>query len=246
MVPFNLLVVVCLLYVGLLFAVAYGAEHRADQGRTGWLRSPLIYTLSLSIYCTAWTFYGAVGYAARSGLEFVTIYLGPTLVMVGWWWMLRKLVRIGRTQRITSIADLISSRYGKSNALGVIVTLMAVIGTTPYIALQLQSVSLSFAVFASSETPGQSLPNLNATAIWVAAGLAFFTIVFGTRSLDANERHHGVVTAIAVEAVVKLAALLAVGRLSSGAWPMGRWIFWTALKPRLFRPGIFRWIVGSH
>ncbi|MEE9389050.1 MAG: ATP-binding protein [Paracoccaceae bacterium] len=211
MVPFNLLVFVCLLYVGLLFLVAYIAERRADAGRIGWLRSPLVYTLSLSIYCTAWTFYGAVGYAARSGLEFVTIYLGPTLIMVGWWWALRKLVRIGRTQRITSIADLISSRYGKSNALGVIVTLMAVIGTTPYIALQLQSVALSFAVFASDQPLAGPLPDLNATAIWVAVGLAFFTIIFGTRSLDANERHHGVVTAIALEAVVKLAALLAVG-----------------------------------
>ncbi|MEE9426897.1 MAG: ATP-binding protein [Paracoccaceae bacterium] len=211
MVPFNLLVIVCLLYVGLLFLVAYAAEKRAQQGRIGWLRSPLVYTLSLSVYCTAWTFYGAVGYAARSGLEFVTIYLGPTLVMVGWWWALRKLVRIGRTQRITSIADLISSRYGKSNSLGVIVTMMAVIGTTPYIALQLQSVSLSFAVFASDQPLNPNLPDLNATALWVAAGLAFFTIIFGTRSLDANERHHGVVTAIALEAVVKLAALLAVG-----------------------------------
>ena len=211
MVPFNLLIAVCLLYVILLFLVAFAAAKRAEQGRLGWLRSPLIYTLSLSIYCTAWTFYGAVGYAARSGLEFITIYIGPTLIMVGWWWMLRKLVRIGRTQRITSIADLISSRYGKSNVLGFIVTVMAVIGTTPYIALQLQSVSLSFAVFAGSSTTGGPLPDLQSTAIWVAAGLALFTILFGTRNLDANERHHGVVTAIALEAVVKLAALLAVG-----------------------------------
>ena len=148
MISFNILVLVCLAYVALLFAVAFAAEKRAERGEMGWLRSPMVYTLSLSIYCTAWTFYGAVGYAVRSGLEFVTIYLGPTLVMVGWWWMLRKLVRIGRTQRITSIADLISSRYGKSNLLGVIVTVLAVIGTTPYIALQLQSVTLSFSVFS--------------------------------------------------------------------------------------------------
>jgi len=210
-VSFNLLVVVCLLYVALLFLVAFAADRRAEAGRGGWLRSPLVYTLSLSIYCTAWTFYGAVGYAARSGLEFVTIYLGPTLVMVGWWWALRRMVRIGRTQRITSIADLISSRYGKSNMLGVIVTLMAVIGTTPYIALQLQSVTVAFAVFASETPKGWTLPELQATALWVAGGLALFTIIFGTRNLDANERHHGVVTAIALEAVVKLVALLAVG-----------------------------------
>ncbi len=211
MVPFNILVAVCLGYVILLFLVAFAAERRAERGQTGWLRSPVIYTLSLSIYCTAWTFYGAVGYAARSGLEFVTIYLGPTLVFVGWWIVLRKLVRIGQAQRVTSIADLISSRYGKSNLLGVIVTLICVLAATPYIALQLQSVTLSFGVFASETPEGWALPDQSATALWVAGGLALFTILFGTRNLDANERHHGVVMAIALEAVVKLVALLAVG-----------------------------------
>ena len=128
MLSFNVLVLVCLAYASILFVVAFWAERRAERGRLGWLRSPLVYTLSLSVYCTAWTFYGAVGYAVRSGIEFVSIYLGPSLVMVGWWWILRKLVRIGRTHRITSIADLISSRYGKSTSLGVMVTLLAGIG----------------------------------------------------------------------------------------------------------------------
>ena len=211
MVPFNVLVLVSVGYVILLFLVAFVVEKRARQGRARWLRAPIVYTLSLSIYCTAWTFYGAVGYAARSGLEFLTIYLGPTLVFIGWWWILRKLVRIGKAQRVTSIADLISARYGKSNLLGVIVTLLAVAGTTPYIALQLQSISLSFAVFAAETPAGWTLPGRDTTALWVAAGLAIFTILFGTRNLDANEQHHGIVTAIAVEAVVKLVALLAVG-----------------------------------
>ncbi|MBT8409819.1 MAG: sodium:solute symporter [Alphaproteobacteria bacterium] len=210
MLSFNLLVAICLAYVCGLFIIAFFAEQRARIGRADWLRSPLVYTLSLSIYCTGWTFYGAVGYAARSGLEFVTIYLGPTIVMIGWWTVLRKLVRIGRTQRITSIADMISSRYGKSNLLGVLVTVLAVVGTTPYIALQLQSVTLAFAVFSPPDTAGAQA-SLNATALWVAVGLALFTVVFGTRNLDVNERHHGVVIAIAVEAVVKLVALLAVG-----------------------------------
>jgi Na+/proline symporter/nitrogen-specific signal transduction histidine kinase len=207
----NILVFVSLIYVAFLFGVAFGADKMARAGRGAWLRSPIVYTLSLSIYCTAWTFYGAVGYAARSGLEFLTVYLGPTLVFVGWWWVLRKLVRIGRAQRVTSIADLISSRYGKSNLLGVVVTLMAVLAATPYIALQLQSVTLSFGVFASDTPEGWALPDQGATALWVAAGLTVFTILFGTRNLDANERHHGIVMAIAVEAVVKLIALLAVG-----------------------------------
>jgi len=211
MIGFDLLLEVCLAYVAILFGVAFWAERRARRGRVGWLRSPWIYTLSLSIYCTAWTFYGAVGYAARSGLEYLCIYLGPTLVMLGWWWVLRKLVRIGRTQRITSVADLISSRYGKSTLLGGLVTVLAVVGTTPYIALQLQSVTLSFGVFAADEPERWPMPSQYATAIWVAVGLAVFTVLFGTRNLDANERHHGVVTAIAVESLVKLAALLAVG-----------------------------------
>ncbi|MEX0281320.1 MAG: ATP-binding protein [Arenibacterium sp.] len=212
MASLNLLVIVCLGYVVLLFGVAFVAERFAAGGQRSWLRSPLIYTLSLSIYCTAWTFYGAVGYAARSGLEFITIYLGPTLVMLGWWWGLRKLVRIGRSQRVTSIADLISARYGKSNFLAISVTLLAVITITPYIALQLQSIALSFSIFADPDITGDDTTyNATATVVWGAAGLAVFAILFGTRNLDANERHHGVVTAIALEAVVKLVALLAVG-----------------------------------
>jgi len=204
MLSVNVLLAVCLSYVALLFAVAFVVDRRHRRGRIGWLHSPVVYTLSISVYCTSWTFYGAVGSAARNGLEFITIYLGPTLVFVGWWWLLRKLVRIGRVHRITSIADLISSRYGKSSRLAVLVTVIAVVATTPYIALQLQSVTLSYQVIAGDA-------DSMTTAFWVAAGMALFTVLFGTRNLDANERHHGVVAAIALEAVVKLVALLAVG-----------------------------------
>ncbi|WP_413206961.1 ATP-binding protein [Rhodospirillum sp. A1_3_36] len=204
MLSVNLLLTVCLGYVALLFTVAFLVDRRTRRGPIHWLQSPVIYTLSISIYCTSWTFYGAVGSAARSGLEFITIYLGPTLVFVGWWWLLRKLVVIGRAYRITSIADLISSRYGKSPGLAVLVTVIAVIATTPYIALQLQSVTLSYQLI-NGESDGVT------TAFWVAAGMALFTILFGTRNLDANERHHGVVAAIALEAIVKLLALVAVG-----------------------------------
>ena len=207
----NLLVIACLGYVVFLFLVAFAVERQAARGHVRWLRSSLVYTLSLSVYCTAWTFYGAVGYAARSGLEFATIYLGPTLVFVGWWLILRKLVRIGKQQRVTSIADMISARYGKSNLIGVLVTLLCIVAATPYIALQLQSIALSFAAF-TMELNGQGLSDRqDFFALWVAVGLALFTILFGTRNLDANEQHPGVVTAIAVEAVVKLLALIAVG-----------------------------------
>ena len=259
MVALNQLVLVCLAYVVFLFGVAFLAERAALRGRGGaLLRSPIVYTLSLSIYCTAWTFYGAVGYAARSGLEYVTIYLGPSLVMIGWWWVLRRLVRIGRSQRVTSIADLISSRYGKSNVLAIAVTLMAVIGVTPYIALQLQSVVLSLSIFAAPEMGAdQADSGFSAAkaAFWVAAGLAVFTVLFGTRNLNVNERHHGVVIAVAVEAVVKLVALLAVGifvvwglaggmgptlaRIDAadlGAWDVqgSRWVALTVLSAAAF------------
>ena len=228
MVALDQLVAVCLAYVAILFAVAFLAERAALKGRGGLLRSPLVYTLSLSIYCTAWTFYGAVGYAARSGLEYLTIYLGPSLVMIGWWWGLRRLVSIGRSQRVTSIADLISSRYGKSNTLAIAVTLMAVIGVTPYIALQLQSVVESISTFANADSTGageDTAFNPGQAAFWVATGLALFTVLFGTRNLNVNERHHGVVIAVAVEAVVKLVALIAVGifvvwGLAGGVGPM--------------------------
>lgn len=204
MLSVNILLFVCLAYVALLFIVAFIVDRRTRHGRIGWLQSPVIYTLSISIYCTSWTFYGAVGSAARNGLEFITIYLGPTLVFIGWWWLLRKLVRIGRAHRVTSIADLISSRYGKSPSLAILVTVIAVIAITPYIALQLQSVTRSYQIIAVNA-------DALTTAFWVAAGMALFTILFGTRNLDANERHHGVVAAIAVEAIVKLLALIVIG-----------------------------------
>ncbi|MGA7985244.1 MAG: sensor histidine kinase [Burkholderiales bacterium] len=216
MLSADLVLPIALLYVVLLFAVAFVGDQRARAGRLGWLQSPVVYTLSISIYCTAWTFYGAVGLAARSGLEFATIYLGPTLVFAGWWVLLRKLVRIGHVHGATSIADMISSRYGKSAPLAALATAIAVIGVTPYIALQLRAVTTSIGVITSAgpENPLGIAGRTNYHAgFWIAAGMALFTILFGTRNVDAKEQHHGVVAAIALEAVVKLVALLAVGVL---------------------------------
>jgi len=211
----NLVLTIALLYVALLFAVAFAGDRRARSGRLGWLRSPLVYTLSISVYCTSWTFYGAVGSAARNGLEFATIYIGPTLVFVGWWVFLRKIVRIGHVHGITSIADMISSRYGKSPSLAALVTLIAVVAATPYIALQLRAVTVSFQVIGNAgPDPLSGLPAGQPDfdlGFWIAVGMAIFTILFGTRNIDAKERHHGVVAAIALEAVVKLVALVAVG-----------------------------------
>ena len=217
MLSANLVLATALVYVAILFGVAFFGDLRARQGRLGWLQSPLVYTLSISIYCTSWTFYGAVGSAARSGLEYATIYLGPTLVFAGWWFFLRKLVRIGQIHRITSIADMLSSRYGKSAGLAALVTVIVVAASTPYIALQLKAVTTSFQVVSGSGPAALSgfysaRPNFQ-LAFWIAAGMAVFTILFGTRNIDAIERLLGVVAAIAVEAVVKLVAMMTVGLL---------------------------------
>ncbi len=213
MLSTNFVLLIALAYVVILFALAFISERRARAGRDRLLRSPLVYTLSISVYCTSWTLFGAVGSAARNGLEFATIYLGPTLVFVGWWFLLRKLVRIGHAYRITSIADLISSRFGKSAVLGVLVTCIAVIAATPYIALQLKAVTASFEVFnlASDNSASTSIIADTDPGFWVALTMVLFTILFGTRNLDANEHNPGVVAAIAFEAIVKLFAILAVG-----------------------------------
>ena len=211
----DLVVFICLVYVAILFGVAFAGDRRARRDPSGWLSSPLVYTLSISIYCTSWTFFGAVGSAARNGLEFIAIYLGPTIVFVGWWVFLRKLVTVGRVQQTTSIADFISARFGKNPSLGAIVTLLAVVATAPYIALQLKALTDSFQVLTF---PGGAVAAASSNlapdyvlAFWVAAGLCVFSIIFGVRNIDVNERHHGVVAAIALEAVVKLVALVAVG-----------------------------------
>ncbi len=210
MLSTNIVLATALAYVALLFLLAYFSDRFARKNERGLLRSPLIYTLSISVYCTSWTFYGAVGSAARSGFEFAAIYLGPTLVFAGGWLLLRKLIRIGHVHRITSIADLVSSRYGKSSTLAVLVTLIAVISTTPYIALQLKAVTTSFDVVSRTQS-ASNIAQDSSTGFWVAFAMAVFTIAFGTRNVDANEHHPGVVAAIAFEALVKLLALLAVG-----------------------------------
>ncbi len=215
MLHVNLVVIVCLAYVLILFGVAFAGDRRARRDPTGWLSSPLVYTLSISIYCTSWTFFGAVGSAATSGMEFVTIYLGPTIVFAGWWVFLRKLVTVGRVHNITSIADLISARFGKNPALGAMVTLIALAAAAPYIALQLKALTASFQVVTfpagAVVAAGTEIEPDYAIAFWLAVGLCVFSIMFGVRNIDVNERHHGVIAAIALEAVVKLVALLAVG-----------------------------------
>ncbi len=194
-------------YVGVLFAIARFGDARADAGRS--IISANVYGLSLAVYCTSWTFFGSVGRATSGGLSFLTIYLGPTLMLlcVG---VIIKMIRIAKAQRITSIADFIASRYGKSQLLAGLVTVIAVIGIVPYIALQLKAVAASLAVLF--DQPGHTIHLWGIDSTLLVAGvLALFTILFGTRHLDATERHEGMVAAVAFESVVKLLAFVAVG-----------------------------------
>ncbi|MGD9190261.1 MAG: histidine kinase, partial [Desulfobacteraceae bacterium] len=206
---------VSLCYIGILFAVAYFCDKRADAGRS-YINNPYVYALSLAVYCTAWTFYGSVGRAVRSGPEFLAIYIGPTLTATLGWLVLRKILRISRIHRITSIADFIASRYGKSMLLGGLVTVIAVLGVVPYISLQLKAISTSF-LLLNHYTEGPisvhfgSLSIFKDTAFYVAFILAAFAVLFGTRKPEVTERHEGLVAAIALESVVKLLAFLAIG-----------------------------------
>ncbi|HEU4325686.1 MAG TPA: sensor histidine kinase [Roseiflexaceae bacterium] len=199
---------ISLLYLGLLFAIASYGDRRADQGRSI-ISSPLVYALSLAVYCTSWTFYGSVGRAAVSGLDFLPIYLGPTLASFLGWLVLRRMIRISKHQRITSIADFGAARYGKSTVLAGLITIVAVIGVTPYIALQLKAISTSFDTLL--QAPAADAALLSDKGFYAALLLALFAILFGTRKLDATERHEGMVAAIAFESLVKLVAFLAVG-----------------------------------
>lgn len=201
-------------YLALLFVIAAWGDRRAAQGRSV-IGSPTVYALSIAVYCTAWTFYGSVGRAAQFGPSFLLIYLGPTLAMLMAPFVVGKMVRIARAQRLTSIADFISARYGKSSSLGALVALIALIGITPYIALQLKAITVSHAVLVNypqaADLPLADERFWTDRSFWVALVLAVFIILFGTRHLDASERHEGMVAAIAFESLVKLAAFLAVG-----------------------------------
>ena len=202
--PLPLVLAASLGWLGVLWAVAAWAERRAAAGRSVVAR-PTVYALSLAVYCTAWTYYGSVGRAAAGGPAFLAIYLGPTLAMALAWLVLRKMVRIAREQRLTSIADFIASRHGHSRALAALVSAVALVGVVPYVALQLKAVAHGVGLLTGVAV-GEGL-----IAAAAAALLAAFTIAFGTRTLDARERHEGLVAAVAAESVFKLAAFVAVG-----------------------------------
>jgi PAS domain S-box-containing protein len=191
-------------YLVLLFLVAHYAERKERKG-SHIVSNPYVYSLSLAVYCTSWTFYGSVGKAANSGLSFLTIYIGPTLMAVLWWIVLRKIVYISKENRITSISDFIASRYGNSLFLSALVTFVAVVGITPYLGLQLKAIMTTFAVMSGK--PGGS----HFAGWFISLVLGIFAIFFGARRVDLSERHGGIVFAVAFESAIKLIAFIAVG-----------------------------------
>ncbi len=199
-------------YIGLLFVIAsYGDQTRRFGSGSPWRR--YIYPLSLAIYCTSWTFFGSVGLASRTGYDFLTIYLGPILVIGLCAPLITRIVRLAKAQNITSIADFIAARYGKAQAVAAGVALIAIIGTIPYIALQLKAVSTSLTTILAHIEPasGAMLPVLGDIAFYVAASMAIFAVLFGTRHIDATEHQDGLMLAIATESLVKLVAFVGVG-----------------------------------
>ena len=212
MISTALLIGVAFAYLLLLFAVASFGDRRARQGRSV-IGNAWVYALSMAVYCSAWTYFGSVGRAAAAGVWFLPIYLGPMLAMIGAWMVVRKMIRIARSYRITSIADFIASRYGKSPLLAGLVTLITVVGIVPYIALQLKGISGAYALMTTplGEPLARSAHWFSDSTLYIALALAGFTIVFGARHLDSAERHEGMVAAIAFESIVKLLAFLAVG-----------------------------------
>jgi Na+/proline symporter/signal transduction histidine kinase len=207
-----IVVAIALAYIGLLFVVASYGDRLGLAGREGRARL-LIYPLSLAIYCTSWTFFGSVGVASRTGYDFLAIYVGPVLTIALAYPLIVRVVRLAKSQNITSIADFIAARYGKHQGVAAIVALIAIVGTIPYIALQLKAVSSSLATvlgpFATG--PEAQQPVFGDIALLVALAMASFAVLFGTRHIDATEHQHGLILAIAAESLVKLLAFLAVG-----------------------------------
>jgi Na+/proline symporter/nitrogen-specific signal transduction histidine kinase len=204
------IVLVSAAYLGTLFVIASFGDRRGREGRR-LIDHPLIYTLSMAVYCTSWTFYGSVGLASQSGVAFLPIYLGPTLAALLFPLVLHRILRIAKTYSITSIADFLAARYGKSTLLGGLATLVAMIAAIPYISLQLKALSASADVMLGLGA-GDGLAPLGVdTALIIAITMAVFSILFGTRHIDATETHQGMVLAVAFESIVKLTAFIAVG-----------------------------------
>ncbi|MFL1896681.1 ATP-binding protein [Aquimarina sp. 2-A2] len=199
---------IIILYLLVLFGIAYWAERKAKKR---WVNNAYVYTLSLAVYCSAWTYYGSVGIAARSGVSFLTTYLGPIIAAPLWIVVLKKVIRISKQHKISSIADFISLRYGNNRFLGGLVTVVCVIGILPYISLQLKAVSETFSILTSTPITASTSSVFTDTTFYVAILLATFVAFFGTRTADAARRRQGIIFSVAVESVLKLVFFLAIG-----------------------------------
>jgi len=200
-------------YLFLLFAIAYYGDWQRARGKSI-IANPYIYTISLAVYCTAWTFFGSVGKAATSGVTFLTIYLGPTIIAFSWWFGLRKLIRICKENNLTTMSDFLTLRYGKGVFVGALATVGVLLAITPYIGLQLKSISDTFNILVYHEvTPPLTISIYKDTALYVALILALFGILFGARQLDPTERHEGLVAAVVFESLIEVVAFVSIGLL---------------------------------
>ena len=199
------LLLILVLYLSILFYIAYWSEKRSHSK---WTNNPYIYSFSLAVYCTAWTYYGSIGVAAESGLGYLPIYLGPILIIPTWMIILKKIIRISRVNKISSIADFISLRYGNSRFLGALVTTICIVGILPYISLQLKSISDTFHIVTKTQASSNIFTD---TTTYVCLALALFASYYGTRYVDASEKRRGIVTAVAMESILKLVFFLIVG-----------------------------------
>lgn len=201
----TVLFVVIILYLGLLFFIAYWAEKKKSNF---WTNNPYIYALSLAVYCTAWTFYGSIGVAANSGLEYMAVYIGPVIIIPAWIYINSKIVRISRVNKISSIADFISLRYGNGRSLGALVAVVCILAVVPYIGLQIKAISETF--HQLSQTP-ESKNIFADTATYVVIIIALFSSYYGTRYVDASEKRPGIISALAAESFLKIIFLVILG-----------------------------------
>ncbi|GEP51846.1 sodium:solute symporter [Flavobacterium noncentrifugens] len=200
-----ILLVILSVYLAFLFYIAHWAEKKENSR---WANNPYVYSLSLAVYCSAWTYYGSIGVAANSGLSYLPIYIGPVIIIPAWIVILRKIIRISKVNKISSIADFISLRYGNSRFLGALVTLICIFGILPYIALQLKAIAETFHVVAKTAADSNVFSD---TTTYVAIALALFASYYGTRYVDASEKRKGIVTAVALESILKLFFFLLLG-----------------------------------
>lgn len=231
MISSWILLLVSVAYAALLFGVAWWGDRRPMYPNRPWLR-PVVYSLALAVYCSSWTFYGAVGSAVRNGVGYLPIYLGPLLLLLFGWRIIERLALIARSENTVSIADFISSRYGRSRRLAALVTVIALIGVVPYLALQYKAVAMSLSVL-TGQSGGTTPGFFSDPALYVALLMALFAALFGTRQVDATEHHHGMMLAIALESMVKLVAMIAVG-LFAYLWLDNRAIHVTESARTLF------------